>query len=72
MAFALKLPREYRDLVNEAQRRGWVLTCKRHGHPKLTAPDGYATPIPTSSGAPPLLKAWKLRLLKHPTFADHT
>jgi hypothetical protein len=70
MTYNAKIPKEYRSLVAEAERRGWTLVWKRHGHPKLTAPDGYATPVPTSSGSPRLFKAWRSRLLRHPTF-DH-
>lgn len=69
MTFALKVHKDYRALVNEALERGWQLTVKRGGHPKLTAPDGYATPIP-SNGNPSLFRAFRKRLLTHPTFAS--
>lgn len=65
----LKMPKDYRPLVEEALAKGWTLSYEGK-HPKLTAPDGYATPIPTSSGAPPLLRAFRNRLRKHPSWSE--
>lgn len=56
------VPKDYRPLVKAAVDQGWTFTQTRHGHPKLTAPDGYATPVPSSSSDPRLLRAMVVRL----------
>lgn len=58
------LPKDYRKLVNAALRQGWTLTVSRSGHPKLTAPDGRATPVPSSSRTPQMFRGWANRLRK--------
>ena len=70
MSHNIKVPKEYRTLVRDAQERGWELVAKRHGHFKLVAPDGYSTPVPSSSGSTSLYKAVRSRVLSHPSFDD--
>lgn len=65
-----KLPKDYRKLVDLAEDRGWVLTWEGK-HPKLTAPDGWACPIPTTSNNPIMFRGWRQRLLRHPSFEDY-
>lgn len=61
----LCIPREYRDLVRAAQDQGWELFTKRGGHPKLKAPDGYVSPIPTSFKGSGLYKTIRKRFVEH-------
>lgn len=59
-----RVPKDYRPWVNAAIDAGWHLSQTRHGHLKVTAPDGYATPIPSSSNDRRLFKAVTGRLRK--------
>lgn len=59
-----KIPKDYRPLVAAAEASGWVLKQGRGGHPKLVAPDGYATPVPTSSKNSGLLATIRKRLIE--------
>lgn len=58
------VPKDYRPLVKAALRQGWTLTSGRSRHPKLTAPDGRSTPIPSTSSAPEMFRGWAARLRK--------
>ena len=69
MSRRLKMPKDYRPLVEEALAKGWTLSYEGK-HPKLTAPDGYATPIPTTSGARQMWLAFRNRLVKHPSWTE--
>lgn len=61
----MTIPKEYRPLVKMALKEGWKLEFSRHGHPKLTSPDGeFSTPIPSSSSSPAMYTAIKVRLAK--------
>ncbi len=59
-----RVPKDYRPWVNAAIDAGWRISQSRHGHLKLTAPDGYATPIPGTSRDSSLHRAIVSRLRK--------
>ena len=56
----LKIPKDYRAMVAIAEASGWTLKPGRH--PKLESPDGHCISIPTTSGAPELVKAIRTQL----------
>lgn len=58
------VPKDYRSLVDAALEAGWEVSKSRHGHLKLSAPDGYSTPIPGSSNSGGLRKQIANRLRK--------
>ncbi len=66
----LRIPLDYRKPVAEAVQRGWTLTSERHGHPKLTAPDGYSIPVPTTTSNPNTFKKFMKRLNSHVVSLD--
>lgn len=57
--------RIFRPAVKAALKQGWTLTQGRTAHPKLTSPDGYSTPVPSSSNDGSLLRGFEMRLRKH-------
>lgn len=59
-----KIHKELRAPVRAAMEFGWSLTYTGK-HPKLTAPDGYATPVPSNGNVDGLRKAFESRLRKH-------
>ena len=66
MSYNPKIPKDYRAMVRAAMDQGWTFSISGKGHAKLTSPDGqYSTPIPGTSGAAPLRKAIRIRLVRH-------
>lgn len=61
----IRIPKDYRKPVQQAIQQGWILSWKAHGHPKLTAPDGYSIPVPTTTSNPNTLKKFLKRLNSH-------
>lgn len=59
-----KFHKDIRPLVRAAVDAGWELSY-RGKHPKLTAPDGYATPVPSNGNHHGLRRHFILELRKH-------
>lgn len=59
------VPKDYRPIVRAALDAGWAQSQTRHGHLKLTGPDGHAVAIPSSSTNPRTLETVKSNLRRH-------
>jgi len=64
-----QIPKDYRPLVKQARKQGWKFVQKK-GHPKMVSPEGYATPLPSSSNAPGTYQEFKARLRRNGVDVD--